>query len=177
MPHEDKAADIQCELFEYSLPNSCERTHMYDSLSYVWGNPAEKLPIFIHKPSWLAGLLTTLGNLFLTKNSDNRLNDTKRGNTLVGLCNNITLSAITPSTTASPKPEVAQTSPIAPRYVERRNELLQIVVFSLLKYLNNNPLHLSDLMGWMMCVFCVSVYGPALREGQRCGPGSTKLRH
>jgi hypothetical protein len=52
MPHEDEAADIQCELFEYSLPNSCERTHMYDALSYVWGNPAEKLPIFIHTDSF-----------------------------------------------------------------------------------------------------------------------------
>jgi hypothetical protein len=52
MPHEDEAADIQCELFEYSLPNSCKRTHMYDALSYVWGNPDEKLPIFIHKHSF-----------------------------------------------------------------------------------------------------------------------------
>ncbi|KAH6714388.1 heterokaryon incompatibility protein-domain-containing protein, partial [Leptodontidium sp. MPI-SDFR-AT-0119] len=49
LPHEDETADIQCELFEYSLPNSCKRTHLYDSLSYVWGNPEEKLPIFIHK--------------------------------------------------------------------------------------------------------------------------------
>lgn len=52
MPHEDETADIQCELFEYSLPNSCKRTHMYDALSYVWGNPDEKLPIFIYKYSF-----------------------------------------------------------------------------------------------------------------------------
>lgn len=52
MPHEDEAADIQCELFEYSLPNSCKRTHMYDALSYVWGNPDEKRSIFIHKHSF-----------------------------------------------------------------------------------------------------------------------------
>ncbi|KAF1960420.1 HET-domain-containing protein, partial [Byssothecium circinans] len=49
MPHEDETADIQCELFEYPLPNSCKRTHLYDALSYVWGNPDEKLPIFIHE--------------------------------------------------------------------------------------------------------------------------------
>jgi len=52
LPHEDETADIQCELFEYSLPNSCERTHLYDALSYVWGNPDEKLPIFIHTNSF-----------------------------------------------------------------------------------------------------------------------------
>jgi hypothetical protein len=52
MPHEDETADIQCEIFEYSLPNSCKRTHMYDALSYVWGNLHEKLPIFVHKHSF-----------------------------------------------------------------------------------------------------------------------------
>jgi hypothetical protein len=52
LPHEDETADIQCELFEYSLPNSCKRTHLYDALSYVWGNPDEKLHIFIHKNSF-----------------------------------------------------------------------------------------------------------------------------
>ncbi|KAH7082696.1 heterokaryon incompatibility protein-domain-containing protein [Paraphoma chrysanthemicola] len=52
MPHEAETADIQCELFEYSLPNSCKRAHMYDALSYVWGNLDEKLPIFIHGHSF-----------------------------------------------------------------------------------------------------------------------------
>ena len=48
MPDEDEAADIQCELFEYSLRDSgSSRTHLYDALSYVWGNPNETLPIFI----------------------------------------------------------------------------------------------------------------------------------
>ena len=51
MPHRDKTARIQCELFEYSLQNSCE-THLYDALSYVWGNSDEKLPIFIHNHSF-----------------------------------------------------------------------------------------------------------------------------
>jgi hypothetical protein len=48
MPHEDETADIQCELFEYSPQNSCGN-HLYEALSYVWGNPDETLPIFIHE--------------------------------------------------------------------------------------------------------------------------------
>lgn len=52
LPHEDETADIQCELFEYSLQNSCQGTHLYEALSYVWGNPDEKLPIFIHEHSF-----------------------------------------------------------------------------------------------------------------------------
>jgi hypothetical protein len=52
MPNEDENADIQCELFEYSLHDSCGRTHLYDALSYVWGNPDETLPIFIHEYSF-----------------------------------------------------------------------------------------------------------------------------
>jgi hypothetical protein len=51
-PHKDETADIQCELFEYSQGNSCKETHLYDALSYVWGNPDEKLPIFIHGHSF-----------------------------------------------------------------------------------------------------------------------------
>jgi hypothetical protein len=50
-PHKDKAADIQCELFEYSLQDSCV-THLYEALSYVWGNPGETLPILIHGHSF-----------------------------------------------------------------------------------------------------------------------------
>jgi hypothetical protein len=46
MPHRDKNADIQCELFEYTLQSSCE-THLYEALSYVWGNAENKLPIYI----------------------------------------------------------------------------------------------------------------------------------
>ena len=48
MPHEDETADIQCELFEYSLRDSDRRNHLYEALSYVWGKPDKKLPIFIH---------------------------------------------------------------------------------------------------------------------------------
>jgi hypothetical protein len=37
MPNEDETANIQCELFNYSLQESDKRTHPYDALSYVWG--------------------------------------------------------------------------------------------------------------------------------------------
>jgi F420-0:gamma-glutamyl ligase-like protein len=47
MPHKDVRADIQCELFEYSFQNSCD-THLYEALSYVWGDVKERLPVFIH---------------------------------------------------------------------------------------------------------------------------------
>jgi hypothetical protein len=49
MPHEDELADIQCELFEYSLQSLCQGNHLYEALSYVWGSPDKKLPIFIGK--------------------------------------------------------------------------------------------------------------------------------
>ena len=51
LPHEDESADIQCELYEYSLQNSC-RTHLYEALSYVWGSPEKKLHIFMHGHSF-----------------------------------------------------------------------------------------------------------------------------
>jgi hypothetical protein len=46
LPHRDKAADIQCELFDYSL-HELHGTHLYEALSYVWGDPNENLPIFV----------------------------------------------------------------------------------------------------------------------------------
>jgi hypothetical protein len=39
MPHNDKTAPIQCELFEYSFQESSKGTHLYEALSYVWGSP------------------------------------------------------------------------------------------------------------------------------------------
>ncbi|KAJ6201965.1 heterokaryon incompatibility protein-domain-containing protein, partial [Bipolaris maydis] len=51
MPHKDETANIKCELFEHSLHNLC-RTHLYEALSYEWGNPKEKLPVFIHEHSF-----------------------------------------------------------------------------------------------------------------------------
>ena len=49
LPHKDETADIQCELFEYSLQYSI---HLYEALSYVWGNPDKTLPIFLHNCSF-----------------------------------------------------------------------------------------------------------------------------
>ncbi|KAF2491223.1 HET-domain-containing protein, partial [Lophium mytilinum] len=47
LPHADETAVIQCELFDYSLQSSSQRTHQYEALSYVWGSPEGKLPIMI----------------------------------------------------------------------------------------------------------------------------------
>ena len=46
-PHQNKTAPIRCELFEYSFQESDEGTHMYEALSYVWGDPLKTLPILI----------------------------------------------------------------------------------------------------------------------------------
>ena len=47
MPHEDKTAPIQCQLVSYSLQESGGGAHLYEALSYVWGDPKETLPISI----------------------------------------------------------------------------------------------------------------------------------
>jgi hypothetical protein len=46
LPHQDRNADIQCYLFEYVLDDSY--SHLFEALSYVWGDANDKLPIFIH---------------------------------------------------------------------------------------------------------------------------------
>jgi hypothetical protein len=51
LPSEDDAAEIQCELFEYPLHHS-RGNHLYEALSYVWGEPADKLPILMHGHSF-----------------------------------------------------------------------------------------------------------------------------
>jgi hypothetical protein len=38
LPHEDRMAPIQCQLFDYSLQESGKRIHLYDALSYAWGD-------------------------------------------------------------------------------------------------------------------------------------------
>jgi hypothetical protein len=38
MPHEDKAAPVQCKLLNYSLQPSDKGTYLYEALSYVWGS-------------------------------------------------------------------------------------------------------------------------------------------
>ena len=47
MPHKDGTAPIQCQLFDYSLQESDQRTHPYDALSYVWGGSDKPLSIFV----------------------------------------------------------------------------------------------------------------------------------
>jgi hypothetical protein len=46
IPNKNETAIIKCQLFNYSLEPH-KSTHLYDALSYVWGNPNETLPIFI----------------------------------------------------------------------------------------------------------------------------------
>jgi hypothetical protein len=44
LPAQDENATIECELFEYFLGTSHD-THLYEALSYVWGDPNDTLPI------------------------------------------------------------------------------------------------------------------------------------
>ena len=46
MPNRDETAVIECQLFNYTL-ESGKGTHLYEALSYVWGNPDEIVPIKI----------------------------------------------------------------------------------------------------------------------------------
>jgi hypothetical protein len=46
MPHQDKSADLQCQLFEYPLQSS-DGTHLYEALSYVWGDPRQRHAISV----------------------------------------------------------------------------------------------------------------------------------
>jgi hypothetical protein len=50
-PDKDKSADIHCELFEYPLLD-CSGSHLYEALSYVWGDSQKKLHVFIHSCSF-----------------------------------------------------------------------------------------------------------------------------
>jgi hypothetical protein len=47
LPHENKNAPIQCQLFDYSLQESGKRMHLYDALSYVWGDSDNPRSIYI----------------------------------------------------------------------------------------------------------------------------------
>jgi hypothetical protein len=49
LPNKDEAAPLQCELRNYALQKSGLRTHLYEALSYVWGDPRETLPIYVDK--------------------------------------------------------------------------------------------------------------------------------
>jgi hypothetical protein len=49
LPHEDENAPIQCQLLDYFLQEPGKRTHLYDALSYVWGDPNNLRSIYIGK--------------------------------------------------------------------------------------------------------------------------------
>jgi hypothetical protein len=49
LPSEDEAAPLHCELCNYSLLRPTLRTHIYEALSYVWGDPNQTLPIRVGK--------------------------------------------------------------------------------------------------------------------------------
>ena len=46
IPNKDETAVIKCQLFDYTL-ESGKQTHLYEALSYVWGDPNKTVPIFI----------------------------------------------------------------------------------------------------------------------------------
>jgi Heterokaryon incompatibility protein (HET) len=46
MPNRDVTAVIECQLLNYTL-ESGKGIHLYEALSYVWGNPDETVPILI----------------------------------------------------------------------------------------------------------------------------------
>jgi hypothetical protein len=47
LPHEDTNAPIRCQLFDYPLQESGKRIHLYEALSYVWGDPDDLQTIHI----------------------------------------------------------------------------------------------------------------------------------
>jgi hypothetical protein len=46
MPNKDETAVIKCQLFDYTLEPG-KQTHLYEALSYVWGDPNKTVPIFV----------------------------------------------------------------------------------------------------------------------------------
>jgi hypothetical protein len=52
MPHEHESTErtkIHCELFEYNLRDLGKGTHLYEALSYTWGDSEKSCSIFINK--------------------------------------------------------------------------------------------------------------------------------
>jgi hypothetical protein len=55
LPSRDRNAVIKCHLFDYSLESGQENyqeSHLYEALSYVWGDPTDTLPIIIGRQSF-----------------------------------------------------------------------------------------------------------------------------
>ncbi len=53
LPNESEAEPLQCKLHDYSLQKLGPRTHRYEALSYVWGDPRETLPIYVDEEQFL----------------------------------------------------------------------------------------------------------------------------
>jgi hypothetical protein len=49
LPNKNKDADLQCKLHNYSLLKSGSGTHLYEAISYVWGDADNLQPIYINK--------------------------------------------------------------------------------------------------------------------------------
>jgi hypothetical protein len=53
LPNENEAAPLYCELRNYSLQKLGPRTHLYEALSYVWGDARKTLPIYVDNNRFL----------------------------------------------------------------------------------------------------------------------------
>jgi hypothetical protein len=47
MPHEDEHSEVRCQLSDYPLGRSGDGAHLYEALSYVWGEPNTSLSVSI----------------------------------------------------------------------------------------------------------------------------------
>ncbi|KAE8132729.1 heterokaryon incompatibility protein-domain-containing protein [Aspergillus pseudotamarii] len=65
LPHKDKSAPIQCELFNYDLSETGVGIHLYQALSYVWGSEEKPEPIILNGCAFpvTANLHTALSHL------------------------------------------------------------------------------------------------------------------
>ena len=53
LPNESEAELLRCKLHNYSLQKLGPRTHRYEALSYVWGNPHVTLLIYLDEGQFL----------------------------------------------------------------------------------------------------------------------------
>jgi heterokaryon incompatibility protein (HET) len=64
LPAPYKSASIQCELFEYTLPEEDQKSHLYDALSYVWGDESDPESITIIGSQGNGSRLSVTVNLY-----------------------------------------------------------------------------------------------------------------
>ena len=63
MPHENKNSPIRCKLFEYPLEKRGEGSHLYEAISYVWGDSSDQRPIYIQSNGPVRHCLFVTANL------------------------------------------------------------------------------------------------------------------